>query len=72
MRKRLTSGVGYGRIISLPEGSKGAAITRPMTTAAVQLHHPKGGVYMPVTLTFHVKGFTVTITVKRTNRHPGR
>ena len=33
---------------------------------------PKGGESMPITLTFHVLGFTITVTVKSKNRHPGR
>ena len=35
------------------------------TGEAGQLHHPKGGERMPVTVTFHVFGFTVTIRIKR-------
>ena len=27
---------------------------------------------MPKPLTFHVLGFTITVTVKSKNRHPGR
>ena len=37
-----------------------------------QPHHPKGGVHMPLTITWHWRGFTITIKVKRDNRHPGR
>ena len=33
---------------------------------------PKGGDKMPITLTFHVLFWTVTIRVKSRNRHPGR
>ena len=32
---------------------------------AVQLHHPKGGERMPITVTFHFRGYTVTIRIKR-------
>ena len=35
------------------------------TGEAVQLHHPKGGERMPVTVTFHIFGLTVTIRIKR-------
>ena len=35
-------------------------------------HHPKGGVSMPVRLTFHMFGYTVTIKVKKDNRHTAR
>ena len=38
----------------------------------IRLHHPEGGVSMPITLTFHVKQFTVTITVKSGNRHSAK
>lgn len=31
--------------------------------------NPKGGGEMPMTFTFHVYGFTVTVRVKRDNRH---
>lgn len=27
---------------------------------------------MPITVTFHVFGFTITVTVKKQNRHPAR
>ena len=33
---------------------------------------PKGGVAMPITLTFHIFGYTVTITVKSRNRHSAK
>ncbi len=29
----------------------------------------QGGTEMPITLTFHIFGYTVTITVKSRNRH---
>ena len=34
--------------------------------------NPKGGKHMPITLTFHVYGITVTVTLKRDNRHSGK
>ena len=40
------------------------------TNGAVSLQPPKGGVYMRITL--HIGQFTVTIIVKRRNRHPAR
>jgi len=33
---------------------------------------PKGGEHMPMTFTFHWRGFTVTVRVKRDNRHSGK
>ena len=33
---------------------------------------PKGGEHMPITLTFHVRGLTVTVQVKRDNRHSAK
>ena len=35
-------------------------------------HHPKGVRLVPITLTFHIFGYVVTIRVKSENRHPGR
>jgi hypothetical protein len=32
----------------------------------------KGGEQMPITLTFHLFGLTVTVRVKKQNRHPAR
>ena len=40
------------------------------TSGAVSLQPSKGGVYMRITL--HIGQFTVTIIVKRRNRHPAR
>ena len=34
--------------------------------------NPKGGVDMPITLTFHVFGCTVTVKVKSDNRHSAK
>ena len=42
------------------------------TMQAVGYTHPKGGVYMPITLTFHVFGITVTVRLKRDNRHSAK
>lgn len=42
------------------------------TTAGGWPHPRKGGEAMPITLTFHVLSWTVTIKVKSRNRHPGR
>ena len=39
---------------------------------AVPSHRPKGGADMPITLTFHIFGCTVTITVKSGNRHSAK
>lgn len=36
------------------------------------LHHPKGGEAMPITLTFHILIWTVTIHVKSRNRHSAK
>ena len=33
---------------------------------------PKGGVAMPITLTFHILGYTITVTVKSRNRHSAK
>ena len=33
---------------------------------------PKGGRHMPITLTFHIHGITVTVTLKRDNRHSAK
>ncbi len=33
---------------------------------------PKGGEAMPITVTFHIFGYVVTIKVKSENRHPAR
>ena len=33
---------------------------------------PKGGDMMPITLTFHILRWTVTIKVKSGNRHSGK
>jgi hypothetical protein len=35
-------------------------------------HTPKGGDILPITLTFHILRWTVTIHVKSKDRHPGR
>ena len=32
----------------------------------------KGGEHMPITLTFHVYGITVTVTLKRDKRHSAK
>ena len=32
----------------------------------------KGGDKMPITITFHIFGFTVTIRIKGRNRHSGQ
>ena len=39
-------------------------------TAGGWSHHPKGGEAVRITL--HIGPYTVTIIVKRRNRHPGR
>ena len=33
---------------------------------------PKGGMYMPITITFHLFGFTVTIRITCRNRHSAK
>lgn len=42
------------------------------TTAGGWLHHPRGGEAMPITLTIHILGYTVTIRVKKQNRHSAK
>ena len=42
------------------------------TTAGGWLHHPKGGEAMPITFTFHVLTYTITITVKQNRRHSAK
>ena len=49
-----------------------SAARRCTTTAGGWPHFPRGGETMPITLTFHVFGLTVTITVKSKNRHSAK
>ena len=39
---------------------------------AVKYHFRKEVIEMPITLTFHVFGITITVTVKSTHRHSGK
>lgn len=39
---------------------------------AVSYTTREGGERMPITLTIHIFGYTVTIRVKKQNRHPAR
>ena len=41
-------------------------------TKAVSHTTRKGVRHMPITLTLHIGKYTVTLTVKRTSRHPAR
>ena len=48
---------------------KGGAV---VITVGGWLRFPKGGVHMPITLTFHIREWTVTIQVKSRNRHSAK
>ena len=54
--------------ITVPRKGEGVA----KTLKAVPPLSDKGGVYMPITLTFHILGYTITVTVKSRNRHSAK
>ena len=67
-QKELTNVPESGRISMSPGTGRGAA----QFHKAVGEYPPKGGESMPVTITFHWCGLTITVRIKRDNRHPGR
>lgn len=50
-----------------PKGPKGRC-----ATAGGWPHHPKGGEAVPITITLHILGYTVTIRIKGRNRHSAK
>ena len=37
-----------------------------------QLHHPEGGEHMPIIITIHIFGLSVTVKIKMQNRHSAK
>jgi len=59
-------------LYNIPESCKGNPSAEARRRQAVGCTTRKGVRHMPITLTFHVCGITVTVTLKRDNRHSAK